>query len=82
MNSVITPVVLAGGAGTRLWPLSRKSYPKEFSNLIGGKSLFQQSALRLTSSDVIKFAPHITMTNSASLWARSCRVSESNQVRF
>lgn len=63
MTEVI-PVLLAGGSGTRLWPLSRKSYPKQFSNLIGDKSLFQQSALRLTSSDKVKFAPHLTMTNS------------------
>lgn len=62
--SEITPVLLAGGSGTRLWPLSRKSYPKQFSNLIGDQSLFQQSALRLMSSDKVKFAPHLTMTNS------------------
>ena len=60
----IIPVLLAGGSGTRLWPLSRKSYPKQFSNLIGDKTLFQQSALRLTSSKLIDFAPHITLTNS------------------
>lgn len=60
----ITPVLLAGGSGTRLWPLSRKSYPKQFSKLIGDLSLFQQSALRLTSSEKISFAPHVTMTNS------------------
>ena len=64
MNNIITPVLLAGGSGTRLWPLSRKSYPKQFSNLIRDTSLFQQSALRLTSSDVVQFAPHITMTNA------------------
>jgi len=64
MNSIITPVLLAGGSDTRLWPLSRKSYPKQFSNLIGDQSLFQQSALRLTSSDIVKFGPHITMTNA------------------
>jgi len=63
MTEVI-PVLLAGGSGTRLWPLSRKSYPKQFSKLIGDQSLFQQSALRLTSSDKIKFAPHVTMANS------------------
>ena len=62
--SRIYPVLLAGGSGTRLWPLSRKSYPKQFSNLMGGYSLFQQSALRLTSSAIIEFAPHITLTNS------------------
>ena len=60
----ILPVLLAGGSGTRLWPLSRKSYPKQFSDLIGGQTLFQQSALRLTSSAIIEFAPHITLTNS------------------
>lgn len=60
----IHPVLLAGGAGTRLWPMSRKSYPKQFSNVIGKQSLFQQSAIRLTSSEVVKFARHITITNS------------------
>lgn len=62
--SRIYPVLLAGGSGTRLWPLSRKSYPKQFSNLMGGHTLFQQSALRLTSSAIVEFAPHITLTNS------------------
>jgi mannose-1-phosphate guanylyltransferase/mannose-6-phosphate isomerase len=37
----ITPVVLCGGSGTRLWPLSRKSFPKQFVPLIGKKSLLQ-----------------------------------------
>ena len=60
----IYPVVLAGGSGTRLWPLSRKSYPKQFSNLIGDQTLFQQSALRLSSSEIVQFAPFITLTNS------------------
>ena len=62
--SNIYPVLLAGGSGTRLWPLSRKSYPKQFSNLIGEKTLFQSSAQRLTSSETLDFAPHITVTNS------------------
>ena len=62
--SKIYPVVLAGGSGTRLWPLSRKSYPKQFSKLLGDRTLFQSSAQRLTSSDIIEFAPPITLTNS------------------
>ena len=62
--SVIHPVLLAGGSGTRLWPLSRKSYPKQFSALIGKTTLFQNSAKRLTSSNILEFAPHITLTNS------------------
>lgn len=60
----VYPVLLAGGSGTRLWPLSRKSYPKQFVNLIGDKTLFQSSAQRLTSSNTLKFASHITMTNA------------------
>lgn len=61
--SKIYPVLLAGGSGTRLWPLSRASYPKQFSKLIGEKTLFQSSAQRMVSSGVVEFAPHITMTN-------------------
>ena len=60
----IIPVLLAGGSGTRLWPLSRKSYPKQFSKLTGENTLFQSSAQRLTSSETLEFAPHITVTNS------------------
>ena len=62
--SELYPILLAGGSGTRLWPLSRKSYPKQFSKLIGEKTLFQSSAQRLTSSDMLDFASHITITNS------------------
>ena len=62
--TTIYPVLLAGGSGTRLWPLSRKSYPKQFSQLIGDKTLFQASAQRLTSSETLEFASHITLTNS------------------
>lgn len=60
----IFPVLLAGGSGTRLWPLSRKSYPKQFSTVMGHQSLFQQAALRLSSSSTLQFAPHLTMTNA------------------
>ena len=46
MHSV-TPVVLCGGSGTRLWPLSRTGFPKQFLCLTGSQSLFQQAAQRL-----------------------------------
>ena len=62
--STLYPILLAGGSGMRLWPLSRKSYPKQFSSLMDEGTLFQRSAERLTSSDIIKFAPHITLTNA------------------
>ena len=43
----LQPVIIAGGSGTRLWPLSRSTYPKQFLALHGRHSLFQQAALRL-----------------------------------
>jgi mannose-1-phosphate guanylyltransferase/mannose-1-phosphate guanylyltransferase/mannose-6-phosphate isomerase len=43
---MIIPALLCGGSGTRLWPLSRKSYPKQFADLIGEESLFQSSVRR------------------------------------
>ncbi|MDE1713195.1 mannose-1-phosphate guanylyltransferase/mannose-6-phosphate isomerase (plasmid) [Chromobacterium amazonense] len=44
----VTPVILCGGSGTRLWPLSRMGLPKQFLCLIGNESLFQQAAQRLS----------------------------------
>lgn len=43
------PVILCGGSGTRLWPLSRAGFPKQFLSLTGTESLFQQAALRLVA---------------------------------
>lgn len=58
---MITPVLLCGGSGTRLWPLSRKSYPKQFAPLIDGGSLFQGSAQLLSGSG---FAAPLVLTNT------------------
>ena len=49
MSVDIIPVILAGGSGTRLWPLSRKAYPKQFLNLTGETSLFQQTCERVAA---------------------------------
>lgn len=46
--STITPVILCGGSGTRLWPLSRKAFPKQFIPLLGDKSLLQLTLERLS----------------------------------
>ncbi len=56
----IQPVILCGGSGTRLWPVSRKSYPKQFCELDGETSLFQKTVERLA-----RFAPRrpIAITN-------------------
>jgi mannose-1-phosphate guanylyltransferase len=44
---MIIPVILSGGSGTRLWPLSRKLYPKQFISLVNQTTLFQDTILRL-----------------------------------
>lgn len=58
---MITPVLLSGGSGTRLWPLSRKSYPKQFVPLVGDETLFQASARRLSGAG---FAAPLVLTNA------------------
>lgn len=58
---MITPVLLSGGSGTRLWPLSRKSYPKQFVPLVGDETLFKASARRLNGPG---FAPPLVLTNA------------------
>ncbi|WP_210529322.1 mannose-1-phosphate guanylyltransferase/mannose-6-phosphate isomerase [Rubellimicrobium arenae] len=65
----VTPVLLAGGSGTRLWPLSRKSYPKQFVSLLGEETPFQAAARRLTTRAVdpgsaLEFRPPVAVTNS------------------
>ena len=42
--SMIHPCILSGGSGSRLWPLSRKAYPKQFLKIFDGESLFQKTA--------------------------------------
>ena len=58
---MIYPVILCGGSGTRLWPSSRKSYPKQFSKLIGERSLFQATVTRLAGPD---FGAPLILTNA------------------
>ena len=47
---MIVPVILSGGSGTRLWPLSRQDYPKQFLSLVNNTSLFQDTILRLPNN--------------------------------
>ncbi len=58
------PVILCGGSGTRLWPLSRTGFPKQFLCLTGNESLFQQAAQRLANlgNPEIQVAPPIIVT--------------------
>ena len=63
MASKIVPVIMCGGAGTRLWPASREVHPKQFLPLFGARSTFQNTILRV--SDAALFERPIVITNKA-----------------
>lgn len=72
---MITPVLLCGGAGTRLWPLSRKSFPKQFTDIVGKESLFQASARRFTGAG---FAAPVVVTGNEFRFIVTEQLSEVN----
>lgn len=61
----VYPVILCGGSGTRLWPLSRKSYPKQFVPLLGETSLLQDCAERMRGPVNAPYAKPLILTNEA-----------------
>ena len=63
MNQHIIPLIMCGGAGTRLWPASREVRPKQFLPLFGTRSTFQDTVLRV--SDPTLFERPIVITNTA-----------------
>jgi len=69
----LIPVVLCGGSGSRLWPLSRSAYPKQFLALTGQQSLLQQTLLRIPANA----AAPIVITNAEHrfLVAEQCRAA-------
>jgi mannose-1-phosphate guanylyltransferase / mannose-6-phosphate isomerase len=62
MSARIVPVIMCGGAGTRLWPVSRESMPKQFVSLVGPGSTFQQVLARISDPEL--FARPIVITNA------------------
>ena len=62
MRETIVPVILCGGSGTRLWPLSRARRPKQFARLVGETSLFQAAVSRLPEPE---FAPPVVVAGEA-----------------
>ncbi len=58
----IVPILLAGGTGTRLWPVSRDALPKQFLPLVGERSTYQDTLLRVADPDL--FAPPIVITGA------------------
>jgi mannose-1-phosphate guanylyltransferase / mannose-6-phosphate isomerase len=63
MDRRIIPLIMCGGAGTRLWPASREVHPKQFMPLFGVRSTFQDTILRV--SDATLFERPIVITNTA-----------------
>jgi mannose-1-phosphate guanylyltransferase len=63
MDQRIIPLIMCGGAGTRLWPASREVRPKQFLPLFGARSTFQDTVLRV--SDAALFERPIVITNAA-----------------
>jgi mannose-1-phosphate guanylyltransferase/mannose-1-phosphate guanylyltransferase/mannose-6-phosphate isomerase len=61
--TAIHPVILCGGSGTRLWPLSRKAVPKPFLPLVGEETLFEQAVRRVAGDD--RFAPPMVVAGAA-----------------
>src|SRR2546421_9712012 len=63
MNGRIIPLIMCGGAGTRLWPASREVHPKQFLPLFGTRSTFQDTLIRV--SDPALFERPVIITNNA-----------------
>lgn len=61
ISARIVPVVICGGAGSRLWPASRESLPKQFLPLLGERSMFQETLARVADA---MFAPPVIVTHS------------------
>ena len=55
MIKKIKPIILSGGLGTRLWPLSRQSFQKQFGKIFENKSLFQEITFRFNSFKKLNF---------------------------
>ena len=63
--SIVTPVVLSGGAGTRLWPASRAAHPKQLHRLVGDVSLMQATLARVAPGPGSPFGPAVVIGNHA-----------------
>lgn len=74
---MLTPVILSGGSGTRLWPLSRENQPKQLFALTGQHTMLQETARRLGGFD----ADATTCTPTIVVWNNEHRFMVAEQLR-
>lgn len=72
---MVRPVILCGGSGTRLWPLSTSQHPKQFLPLMSERSLLQETAERLTGDG---FAPAIVVSSEEQSSLVNCQLADAN----
>lgn len=77
MTQPITPIILCGGSGTRLWPVSRRSYPKQFNAINGDRSLFQETLDRLSGPG---FAAPVIVTGEDFRFIAAQQLTETGQT--
>lgn len=79
----VVPVVMCGGSGTRLWPLSRTGFPKQFLALFGKKTLFQEAYLRLQqlNNDEFEIARTVIVTNEEQRFLPADQLDELSHPR-
>ena len=90
MSTIICPVVLCGGTGTRLWPLSRKSLPKQFVPAFSGKSLLQLTLERFSAKNTknvfcdenFKLSPRVLCVGSADHEHMFYDIAEKSEVEL
>lgn len=81
-SSLLIPVVLCGGSGTRLWPLSRDSYPKQFLQLLGKHSLLQRTVQRVSSLPQVATPMMVTHESSRFIVAEQLRETGIRDARI
>jgi mannose-1-phosphate guanylyltransferase/mannose-6-phosphate isomerase len=79
LNNAVQPVVLSGGSGTRLWPLSREHYPKQLLSFAGERSLLQETVLR-AGQGALKAAPPLIVCNEEHRFLVAEQVRELGQA--
>jgi mannose-1-phosphate guanylyltransferase/mannose-1-phosphate guanylyltransferase/mannose-6-phosphate isomerase len=72
-DNTVIPVLLAGGSGTRLWPVSRKDRPKQFASFRGDRTLFQEACQRVNAPG---FAPPVVLANAAHRFQAAAQLQE------